>query len=92
MCVELGLREVPFQRQIRVPVRYKSVALDAALKIDLFVASEVIVELKSVAALRPIHDAQLLTYLKMTGCSLGLMFNFNAVALRQGLRRLVLTH
>ena len=89
LCYELSLRGLEFQRQVPLPVRYKQVLLDCGYRIDLLVAKLVVVELKSVAALEPIHDAQLLTYLKLGGWQVGLLLNFNVPVLKDGIRRLV---
>lgn len=75
LCYELALFELPFERQKPLPVHYKSVKLDCAYRLDLVVADSVIVELKTVESLLPIHDAQLLTYLKLSGLTLGLLIN-----------------
>ena len=83
------MREVPFERQKPVPIRYRGLVLDAGLRLDFVVAGELIVELKSVSQLIDIHEAQLLTYLKMTGCAVGLLIDFNVPVLRRGIRRLV---
>jgi len=72
-----------------LPLEYKGVRLDCGYRIDLLVAGLVIVEVKSVEALAPIHEAQLLTYLKLTGMKIGLLINFNVVVLKSGIRRLV---
>jgi len=87
---ELTLRELPFMRQKPVPVIYKSVTLDAGFRVDLLVADKVVVELKAVETLLPVHKAQVLTYLKLTGCKLGLLINFNVPVLKNGIKRLVL--
>jgi GxxExxY protein len=70
-------------------LEYKNVRLDCGYRLDLIVAGLVIVEIKSVEALAPIHEAQLLTYLKLTGIKIGLLINFNVVVLKDGIRRLV---
>ena len=88
LCHELSLRKVSFERQIDLPVRYKGVNLDCGYRLDLLIGKKVIVELKTVESLLPIHEAQLLTYLKMTNCKLGLLLNFNAPLLRNGIKRL----
>ncbi|PYS36647.1 MAG: GxxExxY protein, partial [Acidobacteria bacterium] len=72
-----------------LPLEYKGVKLECGYRIDLLVAGLVIVEIKSVEALAPIHEAQLLTYLKLTGVKVGLLINFNVVVLKEGIRRLV---
>jgi GxxExxY protein len=70
-------------------LEYKGVRLDCGYRLDLLVASSVVVEVKSVEELAPIHEAQLLTYLKLTGVKIGLLINFNVVVLKSGIRRLV---
>ncbi len=90
LAYELSQIQIPFERQKPIPVVYKNVRLDCGFKIDLLVDKVVLVELKAIDALAPIHDAQLLTYLKLTNCKLGLLLNFNVLRLRNGIRRLVL--
>lgn len=89
LCRELVLREISFECQKPLPLEYKGVRLDCGYRLDLLVAGVVIVEIKSVDALAPIHEAQLLTYLKLTGVKVGLLINFNVVVLKNGIRRLV---
>lgn len=84
---ELESRGVPFRRQLALPIRYKGEAVDAGYRLDLLVDSRVIVEIKSVDRLLPIHEAQLLTYLRLAELRIGLLLNFNAVLLKDGLRR-----
>lgn len=86
---ELELRGISFEFEKPLPLEYKGVRLDCGYRLDLLVAGVVIVEVKSVEALAPIHEAQLLTYLKLTGVKVGLLINFNVVVLKAGLRRLV---
>ena len=86
---ELVLRGIPFLRQVPLPVDYKGVRLDCSYRIDLLVDSAVVVEIKSVAVIEPIHEAQLLTYMKLGGWPLGLLINFNVPVLRTGIRRKV---
>jgi GxxExxY protein len=90
LCRELSLRHTPFIRQLPLPVEYKGVKLDCAYRIDLLVASSIVVEIKAVSALEPIHAAQLLTYMKLGRWSLGLLINFNVPVLRNGIRRMIL--
>ena len=90
LCHELQLREIPFKRQLPLPVRYKGVNLDCGYRLDLLVADAVVVEIKSVEQLLPIHDAQLLTYLKLGGWQMGLLLNFNVPILKKGIRRKVM--
>ena len=89
LAAEFDLRGMSFERQRAVSIEYKGRQLDAALRIDLFVEGSIVVELKAVEQLLPIHDAQLLTYLRLTGRCVGLLINFNVPVLRQGIRRLV---
>lgn len=89
LCRELSLREIPFQKQLALPVSYKGINLDAGYRIDVLVEDTVIVELKSVEALAPIHSAQLLTYLRLTQREIGLLINFNVVVLKEGIKRLI---
>ena len=87
---EFSLYDTPFERQKPVPVRYKTVRLDCGFRLDFLVDGLVVVELKAVDSLMPIHQAQVLTYLKLTECKLGLLLNFNVTLLREGIKRVVL--
>ncbi|HYM59313.1 MAG TPA: GxxExxY protein [Thermoanaerobaculia bacterium] len=87
VCRELALRSVPLERQKVLPVEYKGVRLDCGYRLDLLVADAVVVEIKAVRVLEPIHKAQLLTYLKLGGWQLGLLINFNVPVLRNGIKR-----
>ncbi len=87
---ELALQNVSFEQQRALPVIYKGVAIDCGYRIDFLIEGKVIVELKAVEALHDVHDAQLLTYLKLTGCKVGLLINFNVAVLKNGIRRRVL--
>jgi len=87
---ELALRGIPFERQVMLPVLYKGVNVDCGFRIDLLVEREVVVEVKAVEALHPLHQAQLLTYLKLGGWRVGLLINFNSGVLKEGIRRMVL--
>ena len=89
LCHELCLRGVSFERQVPLPVQYKGVSLDCGYRIDLVVEQNVVVELKSVEVVSDIHSAQLLTYLKLRECWLGLLLNFNVPAMKDGIIRLV---
>jgi GxxExxY protein len=86
---EMSLRGLQVERQVVVPVAYKGFELNAGIRLDLKIAGRVVVEVKSVERLHPIHRAQLLTYLKLTGLRTGLLFNFNVEFLRNGMRRVV---
>jgi GxxExxY protein len=77
------------EKQKSLPLIYKEVKLDAGYRLDLIVENKVIIELKSVEALNDIHIAQVLTYLKLSGCKLGLLMNFNVLWLKDGIKRLV---
>jgi GxxExxY protein len=77
------------EKQKPLPLVYKEVRLDAGYRLDLIVESKVIIEVKSVEALNDVHTAQVLTYLKLSGCKLGLLMNFNVIRLVEGLKRLV---
>ena len=90
LCHELGLRKIEYIAQAAVPVIYKGTNLGDDLRLDLLVQNEVVVEIKTVASLEPIHQAQLLTYLKLTGHRVGLLLNFNVRLLKDGLKRVVL--
>ena len=87
---ELRLREVAVEAEVPVPLTYKGLALDCGYRLDLIVGNEVIVEVKCVAALLPIHTAQIVTYLRLTGKHIGLLINFNVPMLKDGLRRIQL--
>jgi GxxExxY protein len=90
MCHELTLRRIPFRSQVDVPVEYKGVQLDCGYRIDLLVDNRVVVELKSIEHLQPVHEAQLITYLKLSGVHVGLLINFNVPTLRRGIVRRIL--
>lgn len=90
LCRELSLREISFDRQKPLPIEYKGTKLDCGYRLDLLVAGAVVVEIKSVSAIEPIHEAQLLTYLKLGGWKLGLLINFNVPVPKDGIRRRIL--
>lgn len=87
---ELRLRNIQFEEQKSCPVRYKDLLIDDAYRLDFLISGLVVVELKTVDALLDVHDAQVLTYLKFTGCHIGLLMNFRSTVLTRGLRRLAL--
>lgn len=89
-CHELSLRGLPFRRQVRLPVVYKGVRLDCGYRMDVVVEETVLVELKAERRIMPIHEAQTLTYLKLSGMRIGLLLNFNVPILRKGILRFVL--
>jgi GxxExxY protein len=90
LCVELEMRGVPFVRQATISLNYKG-RLVGEGRLDLLVGEILVVELKAVEALTPVHTAQVLSYLKITGLQLGLLVNFNVASLRQGIRRIILS-
>jgi GxxExxY protein len=90
LCYELALREIPFLRELPLPVRYKGVKLDCGYRLDVVVADAVVVEVKAVESITPLHEAQLLTYLRLGGWKVGLLINFNVPLLRDGIVRRVL--
>ena len=87
---ELASRGIPFELQKPVPVVYKGIRLDCGFRLDLLVGGAVVVEIKSVEELTGVHEAQVLTYLKLTGCRLGLLLNFNERRMADGIQRVVL--
>src|SRR5687768_8083772 len=87
LCRELLLRSVPFQKEWPLPLEYKGIHLECGYRVDIVVDRRVVVEVKSVAALAPIHDAQLLTHLWLGGWRVGLLINLNVVVLKDGIRR-----
>jgi GxxExxY protein len=92
VCLEYELRNqgIEVARQVALPVIYKGVQLEAGYRIDLLVEGKVILELKAVESMAPIHHAQLMTYLKLSGMKLGLLLNFNVVDMKKGIKRIVM--
>jgi GxxExxY protein len=92
VCLEYELLKAGFEvkRQVALPVIYDEVKLDAGYRIDLIINNSVIIEIKSVETLAPIHTAQVLTYLKLADIKLGLLINFNETDLKKGIKRLIL--
>ena len=90
LAYELAQHQLCFQRQVPLPIVYKAVQLECGYRIDFVIDDWLIVELKTVEKLLPIHEAQLLTYLKLTGLKVGLLMNFNVPVLKDGIRRMVL--
>ena len=86
---EFTLRNIPFERQRPVPVVYKDIKLECGYRVDFLVAGRVVVELKSIEALAPVHDAVVLTYLRLSGCKVGLLINFYVPLLKDGIKRFV---
>jgi GxxExxY protein len=90
LAVELEKRAIPFKRQLKLELNYKGVVLDEDFRLNLIIGDKVVVELKVVKELAPIFDAQLLTYMRLTDCRVGLLMNFNVPVLNDGIKRLVL--
>ncbi len=89
LALEFDDRQIPFQREVRVPLNYKGRTLGVPLRLDFLVGRSVVIEIKSARGLLPVHKAQMLTYLRLTECRLGLLINFTVPILRQGLKRIV---
>ena len=90
LCHELGKEGIAFQRQVPLPVPYDDILLDCGYIADIIVEGQVILELKAVERTQPLHEAQLLTYLRLSPCRVGLLINFNTVSLTDGIKRCVL--
>jgi len=90
LCRELYLREINFERQKSLSIKYKGINLDCGYRLDMVVDNCVILELKSVEKVLPIHEAQLISYLKLSGIKLGLLINFNVIKMKDGIKRIVL--
>jgi GxxExxY protein len=89
LCEELDLRGLSYERQKPLPVVYRRKKLDCGYRLDVVVENSVILELKSCEKIEPIHEAQLLTYLKLSGLHLGLILNFNVAMMKEGIKRIV---
>jgi GxxExxY protein len=89
LCHELSSRRIPFKRQVSLPIVYEGVTLDAGLRLDIVVADSIVVEIKAVEKLIALFDAQVLTYLKLTGLRIGLLINFNVPLFKDGIKRFV---
>ncbi len=90
LCLELQEAGLAFRRQVPLPITYKSIRLDCGYRLDLLIEDQLILELKSVEGLLPIHEAQVLTYMRLSGVHTGLLLNFNSAVLKSGIRRLML--
>lgn len=88
--IELELRETRVKRMVRLPLEYKDYPLPDPLRIDLFVEEKIVIKVKAVESILPIHEAQIISQLKLTNCRLGFLINFNAALLKEGFRRFVL--
>jgi GxxExxY protein len=89
LCHELSVRHLPFKRQVPLPILYKNVKLDCGYRIDIIVGNSVLLELKSLENILPVHEAQLITYLKLSKLPVGLLINFNVPLLKDGIIRRV---
>jgi GxxExxY protein len=90
LAKELSLAGLAFEQQKQLPVEYKGLKLECGYRLDFLVERIVVVELKTVDSLLPVHESQLLTYLKLSGCKTGLLLNFNVPVLKSGIKRMVL--
>ena len=90
LCHELTIRELNFERQKPIPLVYKDAKLDCGYRLDVLVEGKIVVELKSIDGLGPIHEAIILTYLKLSGHKLGLLINFNVPLLKDGIKRFIM--
>ena len=90
LCHELSLRGIKFQRQRSLPLEYKGIKLDCSYRLDILVEEQIVIELKTIEKILPIHQAQLLTYLKLLPAKVGLILNFREARLKDGICRMVL--
>ena len=90
LCREFDIQGIVYKRQVPLPIEYKGVHLDAGYRMDLVVEDQIVLELKSVEELLPIHEAQLMTYLRLSGMKIGFLMNFNVAVLKNGVKRRVL--
>jgi GxxExxY protein len=90
LCQELSLRHIPYEQEFPLPLEYKGIRCECGYRLDLVIAGTVVVEIKAVEELASIHEAQLLTYLRLGGWKVGLLINFNVPILKQGIRRKIL--
>jgi GxxExxY protein len=87
-CYEWMKTGIPFERQKPIPLIYEEVKMEAGFRADILIANKVVIELKSIEALAPVHFKQVQTYLKLTGCKLGLLVNFNVELIKDGIHRI----
>ena len=90
LCLELQEAGLAIRRQVPLPITYKSIRLDCGYRLDLLIEDQLILELKAIEGLLPIHEAQVLTYMRLSGVRTGLLLNFNTAVLKNGIRRLML--
>ncbi|MGA2061012.1 MAG: GxxExxY protein [Thermoguttaceae bacterium] len=89
LCHELSARNLPFNRQVPLPICYKNIKLDCGYRMDIVVGNTIVLELKSIEKILPIHEAQIITYLKLSKLPVGLLINFNVPLLKDGILRRV---
>ena len=92
LCIELAEARIPFARQVSIPTEHKGHTIPNTYRADIVVGQDLLVELKAVDKLTPIHEAQMVTYLRLSGLPVGLLFNFNVLRLKDGMKRFVNTH
>jgi GxxExxY protein len=92
LSCELETRKIPFLRQVGLPVQYRNRWIDAGYRMDMVVAGLVVIEIKAIEKILPVHEAQLITYLKLSGHQLGLLINFNVALIKHGIRRRIRSH
>ncbi len=90
LCWELEESGIAFERQVALPLMYENIRLPRAYRADVVVENSLIIEIKSIEHILPVHEAQMVTYLRLSGCRIGLLMNFNNVLLKNGLRRFIL--
>ncbi len=90
LCYELNLKNLNYQRQVPVPIIYKEIKLECGYRIDILVENKIVLELKSIECFNPVHEAQILTYMRFAEKRLGLLINFNVTKLTSGLKRFIL--
>lgn len=90
LCYELLNKKIQFERQMPLPIRYKDVSLDCGYRLDIVVENKILLELKSVESILPLHQSQILTYMKLSNLRVGLLINFNTPVVSQGIKRYVL--
>lgn len=90
LAYELSKSNIKFGLEVEIPIKYKDVQISCGYRIDLIVENKIIIELKSVEKIMPVHEAQILTYMKLSGIKIGLLINFNSKLLKDGIKRFVL--
>ena len=90
LCHELSLRGIEFEDQVVLPIAYKDLLIDSGLRLDVVVEQQIVVELKTVERIAPVHRAQVLSYMKLSGLRLGFLINFNVPVIKRGIERFIL--